>query len=682
MTSRQELAHESKLLDIVAAKRFVPSATFDDPDVRKIGLDLIRKVERAVDRKSRKLLQEAVHRPTGKPPPGVVPLLRLGLGIAGARRYALLEHPDEMKQLPLNERQLRHWIANPITVANNELEAGIRLGLGSTDDDDTKIIEARLGQLFRRDAMPTVFIFDPRAVPLGFNEADFKRIVAAEVTSSVPSPIKDSTKDFIFGAMSLDGFLPQTSEPVLRETARRLSFESGGKTKRLTPLPGPPVDPFMINREAYELVAQEIIAIRTPLAGTGQAFYEELAFVARRLISNAGSVPIDAPGLRARVQEALTLYVPGQAGGTLELPPLDSAEVAGTDLVRDNIRAVALIYAAWNLEEMQLFRVHDRVLEVFMNGQLPVGFDNGGRALSDYYFSADEVKISEAARRMTYTRVLGVPGGEVSREAPANAIFQDLFLALLAHVSEFDRQRRIADVVAGSNSRDDMLSLTGEQVRKAGRDLAANATLYGYGGVFFVAQRLKDQVEQVLRNLSTPEILSAYGVQSPFQVVERVCATDFGGKVPNIVRYKTMAEAGKKILDIVAGNIPAWLGLSGNDLFEDPFDVFRANAAANIVVPAPPAVNPPTPPDIPRDVQRELARAVEDWLTVNGITDEQRSRLGEPKITQAAPSIPTATDGGGGPAFDQLRQMVAGGQMPSMDQLKALLPDGGGMVRM
>ena len=338
--------------------------------------------------------------------------------------------------------------------------------------------------------------------------------------------------------------------------------------------------------------------------------------------------------------------------------------------MRDNIRAIALIYAAWNLEEMQLFRVHDRVLEVFMNGQLPVGFDNGGRALSDYYFSADEVKISEAARRMTYTRVLGVPGGEVSREAPPNAIFQDLFLALLAHVSEFDRQRRIADVVAGRNTRDDMLSLTGEQVRKAGRDLAANATLYGYGGVFFVAQRLKDQVEQVLRNLSTPEILSAYGVQSPFQVVERVCASDFGGKVPNIVRYKTMAEAGKKILDIVAGNIPAWLGLSGNDLFEDPFDVTPASIA------------PPPPPDIPRDVQRELARAVEDWLTVNGITDEQRSRLGEPKITQAAPSIPTATDGGGGPAFDQVRQMVAGGQMPSMDQLKALLPDGGGMVRM
>jgi hypothetical protein len=669
MNSRKELAYETELLEIVAANKLVPPGTFDDDDVREIGLELVRTVERAVDKKSRELLQKAARRPPGKPPPGVVDLLRRGLGIAGIRRYATLEHPDEMKTLPMQERQLRHWLANPITQDKQELEAGIRAGLGVADADDITIIEARLGQLFRRDAMATVFIFDPRAVPAEFDETFFTDTVSDEVNDSVPSPVLDSTIHFIFGAMSLDGFLPQTSEPVLRETARRLSFESGGKTKRLTPLPGPPIDPFMINREAYELIAREIDGIRTPTGALvdGQAFFEELAFVARKLIGNAGSVPIDTPGLRARVQEALTEYVPGQAGGTLELPPLDAAEVAGTDLVRDNIRAVALIYAAWNLEEMQLFRVHDRVLEVFMNGQLPVGFDNGGRALSDYYFSADEVKISEAARRMTYTRVLGVPGGEVSREAPPNQVFQDLFLALLAHVSEFDRQRRIADVVAGSSTRDDMLSLTGEQVRKAGRDVAANATLYGYGGVFFVAQRLKDQVEQVLRNLSTPEILSAYGVQSPFQVVERVCASDFGGKVPNIVRYKTMAEAGKLILDIVAANIPAWLGLSGNDLFEDPFDIVTGSSPGITTV--------RKPADIPREVQRQLARAVEDWLTVNGITDEQRSRLGEPKITQAAPSIPTATDGAGGAAFDQVRQMVAGGQMPSMDQLKALLPD-------
>ena len=253
MNSRPELAHETELLAIVAAKKLVPPGTFDDKRrPRDRARSCCARSSGAVDRKSRKLLQEAAQRPPGKPPPDSSSTCSGSASESPAPGATpQLEHPDEMKQLPLSQRQLRHWIANPITVDEKELEAGIRVGLGIADDDDTQIIEARLGQLFRRDAMPTVFIFDPRAVPLGFKEADVQGASwPPRSTRSVPSPVKDSTKDFIFGAMSLDGFLPQTSEPVLRETARRLSFESGGKTKRLTPLPGPPVDPFMINREA------------------------------------------------------------------------------------------------------------------------------------------------------------------------------------------------------------------------------------------------------------------------------------------------------------------------------------------------------------------------------------------------------------------------------------------------
>jgi hypothetical protein len=279
--------------------------------------------------------------------------------------------------------------------------------------------------------------------------------------------------------------------------------------------------------------------------------------------------------------------------------------------------------------------------------------------------------VSEAARRMTYTRVLGVPGGEVSREAPPNRAFQDLFLRFLASISEYDRQRRIGDVVAAR--RDDALSLTGEQVRKAGRDLAANVSLFGYGGTFFVAQRMAKQIERNLRILSVPEILSAYGVQGPFQVIERVCASDFGGTVPNIVRHRTMAEAGKGLLDIIAATTPAWVGGSGRDLFTDPFDVEQPTYP----------VKPGTPAtaDIPLETQQKMMRFVEHWLAVNGIKDEQRARLGEPEVTTAAPSIPTATGGASGPALDQLRQMISSGQAPSLDQLKSIVPDVSGLVR-
>jgi hypothetical protein len=272
---------------------------------------------------------------------------------------------------------------------------------------------------------------------------------------------------------------------------------------------------------------------------------------------------------------------------------------------------------------------------------------------------------------MTYSRVLGVPGGEVSREAPPNRGFQDLFLRFLANVAEFERQRRIEDVVSG-RSRIDVVSNTGEQVRKAGFDLAANASLYGFGGTIFVAKRLAAQIRRALRVLEVPEIVAAYGVQTPFQVVERVAVSDLGGTSPNVVRLKTMAEKGKAIMDFVAENTSVWPG-SDQPLFVDPFSQPSSGLSS--------AVGRLTADIQPAD-QQKLASAVEQWLAVNGVTDADRARLGEPQVTASVPSIPTAAHDGGGGAFDQLRQMVSAGQTPSLDQLKALMPDAGGMVRM
>jgi hypothetical protein len=163
-----------------------------------------------------------------------------------------------------------------------------------------------------------------------------------------------------------------------------------------------------------------------------------------------------------------------------------------------------------------------------------------------------------------------------------------------------------------------------------------------------------------------PEILSAYGVQSPFQVIERVCASDLGGAVPNVVQRRTMAEAGKTIIDVVASFTAIWPG-SSQPLFGDSTD---------------PVVARTSNPDIPQPVQDRLGRAVEQWLAVNGIKDEQRAQLGEPQVATPVPSIPTTAPNGGGPAFDQIKQMISAGQTPSIDQLKALMPDVGGMVRM
>jgi hypothetical protein len=237
-----------------------------------------------------------------------------------------------------------------------------------------------------------------------------------------------------------------------------------------------------------------------------------------------------------------------------------TSDDASTDeIVPDHIRAVGAIYAAWQLEELRLFEVVDRLVERFMHGQLPVGTEAGGEALERYYRDRDE-RLTRRERFALYSRTLEATQGDSAAVTPTLE-FEDLLRRFAAAVADCGRQQRAAEVVAERS--EESLSLTSERVRLAGRQLALHARARVSSATQAARQRLIDETGQALEILKTPEILSAYRVQSPFQVIERVAASDLGATVPNIVRHKTMAEAGKAILDIVAANAWLWSAEAG-----------------------------------------------------------------------------------------------------------------------
>src|SRR5207244_523461 len=86
-----------------------------------------------------------------------------------------------------------------------------------------------------------------------------------------------------------------------------------------------------------------------------------------------------------------------------------------------------------------------------------------------------------------------------------------------------------------------------EQPHKAGRDLAVNLSLHGYGVAHFAAQELRGRIEEILDMLSSAEILAAYGVRDVWQLVERVSTIYLGGAL-NGVRYRTTAQSGGQII--------------------------------------------------------------------------------------------------------------------------------------
>src|SRR5262249_51430833 len=154
------------------------------------------------------------------------------------------------------------------------------------------------------------------------------------------------------------------------------------------------------------------------------------------------------------------------------LPDLE--EDVDIEIQADNLKAVQAIYFVYQLEEMRLFQVVERIVELFRQGLLPLGRKSVGDKLFNYYKKAAE-RITENERRDLYLRLFGAPGGNPSIEP--NRDFNELWLRFVSAVSSFTRQLTVEKLLRNSVP----LAVSPEQVRKAARDLGANLSRNGYG---------------------------------------------------------------------------------------------------------------------------------------------------------------------------------------------------------
>lgn len=415
------------------------------------------------------------------------------------------------------------------------------------------------------------------------------------------------------------------------------------------------------NQVSSKEVYRKIFDIITNRAAKQEIFFQEFSSVGRYVISRANEIPFGHPRFERQVEIGLDQFISGApVFDSLELPPLQGDNGSDTEIIPDNIRAVSMVYATYQLDVgMRMIDVVDRINEIFHNGQLPIGFDAAGRAIDDYNWSAED-RLNAMQRRSHYSRVLGMSGGDISKEVQANTPFDSLFMRFLSSLAEYDRQQRISDIVERSRPR----NLTSEYVRKAGRDLAANLSLYGWAATHFAARRLRQHIEEALNILKQPSVQNSYGATNLYQVIERVASLEFNS-TPNIVKHRTMAEAGKQIIDLIAKYAHVWSRSDGRPLFSE-------NVGGRIIQ--------GEIDDVDRDTFLSLTQ---QWLAVNGIKDAQVDKYAEPEMSQYAPSIPSfggfngngmsKTNGSASPdQMDRIKQMVTQGQMPSLDQLQGM----------
>jgi len=489
----------------------------------------------------------------------------------------------------------------------------------------------------------------------------------------------------IIGMMLADGYYDITAGNFPEQVRRLWNYiqldvlDSNGRPVPDKANPGT----NLTNRDTFIAVDAEIKSIRGAAA---DIYFQEFATAARSIIDgNRGDIVQDPVLLNSAVAASLQDYGSGlDTQGSFDLPPLSDSTTGGgiDEIIPDHIRGVGVLYAALQLEILGLFKVVDRNVEIFMNGQLPVANDLGGNALNAYYWNTVN-RMSETARWMQYSRVLGAPGGEVSKEVAPNTVFDETFVRFLSALSEYDRQQRVDDLLKNGRG----LTLNAEHIRKAGRDLAANCTLYGYGYTQFAAKRLQLHIQAALNLLKLPDIQQAWGVQNAWQVIERVSSQEFH-TTPNVVKYRTMAESGKKILDLVAAYPSAWTSTSDKPLFADPQNEVSALLVA-VTMQVNPALAPAhalaapggaaapqgITPDIDADGKAQFMRHTEYWLAVNGIKDQAVADSAQPADTASTPSIPSM-DGSNGSSPDlagQIQQMLQQGQTPSPDQLRKMV---------
>src|SRR5262245_36759948 len=135
-------------------------------------------------------------------------------------------------------------------------------------------------------------------------------------------------------------------------------------------------------------------------------------------------------------------------------------------IVSDRIRAAGAVYVAAMFDAMKAFDVADRLVELFLAGQLPLTRSPASSLLYEYWRDARE-RMTANERRGLYAQTFGIPTGDAVDVEP-NREFNALWLRFLATVSEFERQQAVGEAV-----------ISKQDVQTRARELAANVSRHG-----------------------------------------------------------------------------------------------------------------------------------------------------------------------------------------------------------
>ncbi|AXK72150.1 hypothetical protein DWG18_07545 [Lysobacter sp. TY2-98] len=368
-----------------------------------------------------------------------------------------------------------------------------------------------------------------------------------------------------------------------------------------------------------------------------------VAALVRRLASTG--ITANDPWLTSRIQNGYDMQA-----GAIEGAPLSSAEISLPEFddttdevaVRENLLGAQAVVFASHCEDMNMFQVVEKCVDLFRTGLLPISRGKAGDYLYGYLKKASE-RMTQNERQDLYRQVLGRNEGDPS--LPGNPEFKELWLRFIAAVSNFGRQLSV-DRLLRTNV---PVAVSQEQVRKAGRDLAANLSVHSFGIVRFAAAELQQTILEFRDVLSDPELRACVGARDMWQFIDQVNANYLGG-LRNTHQHRTQARSSAVVIRWLANHSDRLAGRYG--------EVISVNALTN------PQMSGSDQPMLnPNDW--DLVQACEQWLAVSGV---QEASIEQYSQSVESPVIPSRPIGNGNGLPPEARAILeqAGMSLPAL----------------
>ena len=304
-----------------------------------------------------------------------------------------------------------------------------------------------------------------------------------------------------------------------------------------------------------------------------QALFDRMAALREQVINQQSANLIQNPQLADALVKQLDdlLHSAIAADAQLPLPPDKGlAELAGIgpgaaqefgktrmpqgvepydeQVTSERIVAVGDLYYIYQHEKIGVFRVMQKLQELFRGGTIRLSSGPGAFAL--YQFDRREVlRYTLRDRWSAYRRVLGYGSAPVQKDSRANTEFHHQFSHFANQTALFWRDKRISDVIRERAYDPSFGSIA--IVRRAGLDLRNNLKFTSFGHLNVMRVEVMQLLEESFKILESDDVKRQFGAENAWDVVEEVLTRYFNEPLATSPRQR-MGVAGREIL--------RWLG--------------------------------------------------------------------------------------------------------------------------